>query len=826
MNSFMTWLWRFSPMLGIFDWLFGGDDAAKAKAAYDFLSKNHDILSYRDFFGFVWNHLVWWVIKGLYSLAEVTRGLVNDVFGISGLLKNSGLDSMYTSLIEGVGMILLVISLIWIGIRLAVSNRPPQISTVAIQTVVSVLLLIFGGPLINNLAQVSQDAFHDVAGTSTEESLPLDIISRNTLDLFKIASTNDGFKAADKSDWRKLNSFNKIGKPNKGNISYHDLFMQTDMTWTLNPDDIDKIAEKAKDNKTGDQLTNLKYIIGTDENGNQTAIPVPTDDGVPFFDVYKPGYARFTAHRGIISMSMIGIAVAYLFATFTIAGALIDLLFQRIYGVLVIATDLDSGQRTKQVVSDIMNSLLLIWFTGIEIRIFELILTAMGSLKLTGGVQVVLIMVSTFALFKGSQAASRYFGIDTGLKRGAGSLLAAVGALGMAKRITGDAKFGLGSIRGNAPDDTTTATEDAGGNYESRIPDGSTLPKPTVMDRARSAAGKVGSAFGYAEGAGVGGMAQDAGQKVIDKAVGAKDAVVDKAKGAVAAVGSVGSSFSAAQEASRSDALERHGVQTPDVAAPTPSNPADVETTTGSDDTGLSSQPARLADDRPPTTMDQPVAPKTGAVPTADQPDSPTTDQGTTPSAGQSDAPGEQSQPTAPAASQSAGATAPAAPAAGETPSAGKPDTPAATDPTAPQATPTSQTPTGTDAPLGDMGGTTGTGSVQAPATSENIHASADKQRNVTVEENTQTQVQKTGSGDTNVNLGDVGSNTSPAPVAGAPADTTEHQTIRGGSHTRSVSIDQGPQATQVRKGALDTHSVNIDVNTTVGDMKGSDDNG
>lgn len=837
-NSFMAWLLRYSPMLGIFDWLFGGDDAAKAKTAYEFLTQNQDVLSYRDFFGYIWDHLVWWTIKGLYGLAETARGLVNDVFGIGNLLKDSGLGSMYTSLIEGVGMILLVISLVWIGIRMATSNRAPQISTVAIQTVVSVLLLIFGGTLINSLAQVSQNAFQDVAGTTAEESLPLDIISRNTLDLFKIASTKDGFKVADRSDWRKLNSFNKIGKPTAGKVSYHDLFLQTDMAFTLNPDDIDKISEHAKDDKTGDQLANLKYMIGTDEDGNQTAIPVPTDDGVPFFDVYKPGYARFTARRGTITMSLIGITIAYVFAAFTIAGAFVDLLFQRLYGVLVVATDLDSGQRTKQVVSDIFNSLLLIWFTGIEIRVFELILSAMGGLKLTGGVQIILILVSTFALFKGSQAASRYFGIDTGLKRGAGSLLAAVGAVGMAKRITGNAISGLGSIRGNKQDDTSSATEGTGDKEEgSRMPDGSTLPKPTVMDRARSAAGKIGGALGYAEGAGIGGMAQDAGQKVVDKAVGAKDAVVDKAKGAVAAVGSVGSSFSTAQAASRSDAFDRHGVQTPDVAAPTPSNPTDVDTKSESDDSALSSQPSRLAEDRPKTTMQPPVAPQNGTQPSPDKPATPATGDGATPSADQAPAPsGDKPQPTAPAEGQGPAPAAPAAPATpttgtGETPSAAKPETKptAATDPTAPQTAPAAAKPAATDAPLGDMGGTSGTSggsNTQAAATSETQHVTAEKQRTVAVEENVKTTVQKTGTNEAPVNLGELGGNAGPVSVTGAASDTTSTKTVDGGTHTRSVKINQKPQVTTVQKGALNTHSVNVDVNSTGGSLGGSDDNG
>lgn len=818
----MIWLLRFSPMLGIFDWLFGGDDAAKAKTAYAFLSKNQDVLSYRNLLGWLWDNLAWWFIKLMYSMAEWARKLVNQVFGIGDLLKDTGLNEMYLSLIKGVGISLLVISLVWVAIRMVTTNRGPQVSSVIVQTIVAVLLLGWGGPLINSLAQVSQNAFQDVAGTNTDDSLPMDIISRNTLDLFKVSQ--EGFGAADKSDWRKLNSFNKIGN-SKTKVSYHDLFMQTDMTYVLTPEGVDKIAENAKNDKISDQLNNLKYVIGTDEEGQQTAVPVPTDGLIPFINTYKPGYARFTAHRGIITMSLIGIAIAYIFSAFTIAGAFIDLLFQRLYGVLVVATDLDSGQRTKQVVNDIFNSLLLIWFTGIEIRIYELILTAMGNLKLWGPVQVILVLAATFGLFKGSQAAGRYFGIDTGLKRGAGSLLAAVGMAGVVKKAGSAVGSAVGSslnmIRGRGKKDDA-ATEGAG-DEGSRIP-GSQLPKPTGMERLRDTAGKVGGALGYAQAAGAGGLAKDVGHKVADTATQAKDAVVDKANAAVESVANVGRSFSASHDAGKQKAEDRYGSKAPETSAPTPSNNGS-EAPQAPTETAVNDQAKRLTDERPSTAADQPAAP----IPTTAQTTTPSADQGTTPAAEQD----KPATPAAPAAGQTPAATDPAAPKpapeSAKTPSAGTSDTPSAptTDPAAPQAPATTPAPAQTDAPLGDMGGTTGNASVKAPKSDETIRMTADKQRTISVEGNTQTQVHKTGSSDAPVNLGDVNGSTGSATVTGGAGTTTSDQTVKGPSHIRRVSVDQGTDTTQVTTtGPISAKSVNSDLDTTTGIPGGGNDNG
>jgi hypothetical protein len=125
------------------------------------------------------------------------------------------------------------------------------------------------------------------------------------------------------------------------------------------------------------------------------------------------------------------------------------------------------------------------------------------------------------------------------------------------------------------------------------------------------------------------------------------------------------------------------------------------------------------------------------------------------------------------------------------------------------------------------MSGTTGSSSnTQTAATSETQHVTAEKQRTVSVEENAKTTVQKTGSNEAPVNLGDVGGNGGPVSVTGAPSDTTSTKTVDGGTHTRSVSINQKPQVTTVQKGALNTHSVNVDVNSTGGSLGGSDDNG
>lgn len=836
MNQIVTWMLKMSPMLGIFDWIWTNDDAAKAKTAYEFLSQHQDVLQYNDFFGYVWNNIAWLFIKWLFAIAEGARKLVDGVFGIGKLLENSALNNMYTTLAMGVGMMLLVISLIWVGIRMAVSNKAPQISTVIVQAIVSVLLLIFGGPLINQLAAVSQNAFKDVAGqTQTTDSLPLSVIHNNTLDLLVVA--DKGFAAADKGNWGSLNYFTT----KKGaKLSGQDLFLQTDMTYVLTPDVVDKIVDK--DAKGSSQIANLKYKLGTDDEGNQTAIPVPTDDGIPFIQVYKPGYTRFVAHRGIISLSLIGVTVAYLFTAFTIAGAFIDLIFSRLYGVLAISTDLDSGQRTKQVISDIFNALLVIWFSGIEIRVYEMILSAMPALKLSGAVQVILIIVATFTLFKGSQAASKYFGVDTGLKRGMGSMMAAFGLAAGASKVIGGTKNlaskGLNAIRKNDGADTPSAEQNSGENPENeRIP-GADLNKPSVMDHVRSGAGKLGQTVGYVGAAGATGLAADAGHKVVDTAVGAKNAVVNKARDVKDAVGSVGTAYSEANQAGQAKAEERHGVQ-----APVPSaNSQDVETTAADQTPGqregsaVKDQADRLATDGEGSTEKQgPNVPEGTVKLPSTAPPSQNTDQPSQASSAAAETipkgeqpkansiPGE--QPDTLSATSAAAKSGPESTKQGRVPDGAVTSQLSATGAAAPRKNP--------DVPLGDMGTDNSESQLNAPEKAEKVRIKADKAREVTVEGNTQNQVKTTMHTSDTPSPTSMGtdSDTEPSiPVSpAAPAGTT-HRILRTSTRRRSVAIDQDMQVIneQIKQHEMGTaqHVPTVSTDIDTNEAKGDADNG
>lgn len=827
MNSMFSWMLKMSPMLGIFDWIWTNDDAAKAKTAYEFLSQHQDVLQYNDFFGYVWNNIAWLFIKWLFAIAEGARKLVDGVFGIGKLLENSALNNMYTTLAMGVGMMLLVISLIWVGIRMAVSNKAPQISTVIVQAIVSVLLLIFGGPLINQLAAVSQNAFKDVAGqTQTTDSLPLSVIHNNTLDMFVVA--DKGFTAADKGNWSSLNYFTT----KKGaKLSGQDLFLQTDMTYVLTPDVVDKIVDK--DAKGSSQIANLKYKLGTDDEGNQTAIPVPTDDGIPFIQVYKPGYTRFVAHRGIITLSLIGVTVAYLFTAFTIAGAFIDLIFSRLYGVLAISTDLDSGQRTKQVVSDIFNALLVIWFSGIEIRVYEMILSAMPALKLSGAVQVILIIVATFTLFKGAQAASKYFGVDTGLKRGMGSMMAAFGLTAGASKVIGGTKNlaskGLNAIRKNDEADTPSAGQNSGeGPENERIP-GADLNKPSVMDHVRSGAGKLGQTVGYVGTAGVGGLAADAGHKVVDTAVGAKDAVVNKARDVRDAVGSVGTAYSEANQAGQATAEERHGVRTPVPSA----NSQDVETTASDQTPGqregsaVKDQADRLATDGEGSTEKQgPNVPEGTVKLPSTAPASQNTDQPSQASSAAAETIPKGEQPDTPSAIPAEEAeSGPESTKQGRVPDGAAANQLSAADTAAPRKNP--------DVPLGDMSTDSSESQLNTPEKAEKVRIKADKAREVTVEGNTQNQVKTTMHTSDTPSPTSMGtdSDTEPSiPVSPATPAGTTHRILRTSTRRRSVAIDQDMQVIneQIKQHEMGTaqHVPTVSTDIDTNEAKGDADNG
>ncbi|MCH3291110.1 hypothetical protein LC938_14685, partial [Enterococcus faecium] len=267
---------------------------------------------------------------------------------------------------------------------------------------------------------------------------------------------------------------------------------------------VDTAKDLEDDNKKAEYLQSR---LTPDGEGNMQAVKI--DDGwmSMFSDSFKGGYYRFTKNTFALTLGLLSLAVAYVFSIFIIVTAILELAFKRVLGVLVFATDIETGQRSKVVLSDILQCYLTVGFQGFGLSMFAMFVSYLG----TGGgssvnpfIKAVAYVCAVFVLIKGSGTVMRYFGVDIGLKEGYGQLASAFGMGAMLFR-KGSNGFNRakGSGNGNGSDS---------GEGEDRKPEknfGETLSKK---------AGKTGRALGYAHERGLSGLASDGATMASERA--------------------------------------------------------------------------------------------------------------------------------------------------------------------------------------------------------------------------------------------------------------------------------------------------------------------
>lgn len=558
----------------IWEKIFGDNDADALK----FLQANAPYLKYVGILGYFANVIGWGIIKFLYSLAEMASGLVDSIFKIGNLMKNDGVSSMYNSFIADVTWGVMLVCLIWFAIRWATSGSHSGLSigSTAQQLIVAVMLLTFGSTIVNQLYTTAHGAFNDVTKSGTD--IAASAITDNMDDILYLAGTNkykDLFPGNSSDASGKDATFGdnawSAGKAKSKTL------MNTDFSAVLNKDDIDNAVDGANSSQKK-ALGYLKYHVDTDGDGNLQAAEIKDDDGIPFINVYKPGYQRYPGNKFVMMLSLISIAIAYVIVAFTIAITLIELPFKVLAGSLAVATL--SQQKIKLVVNDVFQSFLLIFWSGVELRFYQIIMSAITQIKGFGALPTAIaFMAATFLLWKGQDVLTKYFGINTGLRGGLAPLMGAAGMAAMLGRGATAAKNGLNSIRGQGGSNDSNAAgvaanddgskPDASGNSSglgSSLLGAARHPVQTAQDIghvAQSGIKGVAAAASYAKTAGASGLTEDA----VDGVKTGATAVAGGVKKAGAAVASAAAApvvgaYTAAEEgvnAGRAAATARHG---------------------------------------------------------------------------------------------------------------------------------------------------------------------------------------------------------------------------------------------------------------------------
>lgn len=425
------------------------------KQILDILNNFSGILEYQNVFDLMWNSLVWGIIKILYGINSALEKTIYKTFDLSDLFTNVKMDTLYANVITIVVVALMTLTILYLSLKFAISKRPPKAKNIFINLLMAGLLIFGAFGLTNSVTKDEEGSTGLVDNMITAEDgvkgsgilatlwsdgsagdSSFELIKTNTYDISKVLGDSSVSNTSDVNELRD-NDLNSLTE---------DSFKKTYINDVLTPKDAEELSELYTSGQDGDkkgkeaieknkELANrfnaLQYRIEVGADGKDR--PKDITENLIGKQFYESGYRRYYANTGIIVVSELSLTVAYLFIAITLVSSIIELGFKKFYLVLAASTDLETGQRMKTALEDIVQLLLLIAFTRLELAIYVNMMSELKNFKDTPLLYVLGIFCLTVALIKGSKSVTKIFGVDTNLKNNS-SMVGALATASLLKR--------------------------------------------------------------------------------------------------------------------------------------------------------------------------------------------------------------------------------------------------------------------------------------------------------------------------------------------------------------------------------------------------------
>ncbi|HAP8511337.1 TPA: hypothetical protein IV151_002383, partial [Enterococcus faecium] len=429
----------------------------------------------------------WSVIKSMFAIVDGIQNMIPEVLDLFSFVESTGLNKVYQSVLSTIVVGLMILSLVIIGYKMITGKGTVDLKSVGMNVVMSVALILLMPTLIHSGIEFSKTFYNDTTTiTNSDEGVAWSLIEQGVTDLAYI---------------NKTDQYSMINKTNDRNNLTKENFWKTDLTQVLTDNVIDKME---KENPTAD---NLRYELVENSDNEFVATKFSDNFLSTFVDGIKSGYYRYQANLWGISFGLIALAVAYVFSAFIIITAILELAFKRVLGVLVFATDLETGQRSKQVLSDILQCYLTVGFQGFGLSMFAMFvnyLNAGEGISTNIFIKTIAYICAVFVLIKGSGTVMRYFGVDIGLKEGYGQLASA---------------FGMGAMlfrKGTGGMNRSKGGKNSGGNDQAEGEE--RKPERNFGQSLSQKANKTGKTLGYARERRLSGLASDGATMASERA--------------------------------------------------------------------------------------------------------------------------------------------------------------------------------------------------------------------------------------------------------------------------------------------------------------------
>ena len=534
--------------------------------------RKHDkYLSLRTLIKDVFRVMWWWLIKLVYILVSGLESLLESVLTFYGFIEQLKEHNFYTNLLSIVIASLTAATLAWIGLKMILNHgNPPRIKSVGINLAISFLMII-GLPTMMAWGQEFVEIVWSTDPSSEETQISLQVVKDNVYDM-RIPFDVEG------NAEEKIESLNRFLDPEQTQPSERNGINERetlDMIEELEYFPIDEVADIFPGSKDDNILLRSKVTTVLDENGDYT-LEAQEVDGPGFIagligvveDLVDTGYYRYHWNGWRIILTLLALGLAFLFVLFSMAKIYIELGFKLFLAPIVFATDLETGQKTKKVFSDLIISFLTLAFEMISFRMFTVFFSFIGEFSDNFFLYIVGLVAGVIVLMEGSKTLLRWFGVDTGLQEGRGmfgTLIRWSGARALTEKAAGFARKATGSSSHSSNKDSSRSSrENLSENREENLDINKDKEESgLVRDIARKtdkAAKGLSKAAGYGKERGLSGLARDTADLGRDTVSAVGDYAKDKytlARDAISnGIGAIQNSYSSGQTSAQDKGLE------------------------------------------------------------------------------------------------------------------------------------------------------------------------------------------------------------------------------------------------------------------------------
>lgn len=375
------------------------------------------LLKFKDYLSEGWivmdvfRSLGWIIILGLGWLVESLENITDSILGLKTFFQDEEMKSLL-DMLQPLSIILMAFSFLYTGYMLIFQKKIDR-EGVIVNVFLALVVLALLGTGMQKADKFTDQAVSALNG-GEHSSIANSVIKKGILDI----------GLYDLQGWEnpEIDPTNNISEANIRDIDINSYLA-----------DGTKITKDKE--LSGNGVDILSNKIDTLGDGSQGLMEL--DDGNFITDITKEYYYRYTVDWFTIMVTLAITAFTLLTIAIKLAKLFFELAFNYVLATIIAPADIHSGQKTKQVLQNILNIFLVTIMIFLSMKIY-LIGTAFIDDKLTGLPYLIALFAFSLAVIDGPNIVERLFGIDAGLKSGWGTLAGAyAGAKGLGKGVKG-----------------------------------------------------------------------------------------------------------------------------------------------------------------------------------------------------------------------------------------------------------------------------------------------------------------------------------------------------------------------------------------------------